>query len=254
MKKAKRLFYYLVLNILISACTTLIVLFVWQRLHPESFGGYNPLTLDFLTPTPPSILATYNASVTRTVLAATEVLTKYLVQDGDTLSSIAEQFGTTVIKLMTLNGIADANSLASGQEILVPAPTPTEPVELTGTPGKYVTPPLTGTPGTQVPAKQVAITNIFGAGDLPTERVRLVCKGQVEASLAGWKLLDQDGHVYTFPQLTLYPDGAVDVHTGSGVNDVTSLYWGLGEAVWTTGEIATLVDGQGGVISTYIVP
>jgi hypothetical protein len=100
----------------------------------------------------------------------------------------------------------------------------------------------------------VTIVNVVGAGDLATERVRLECKGEGEISLAGWQLQDAQGDVFTFPQLILFPGGAVDVRTGAGVNDVISLYWGLGKPVWTSGETVTLLDETGAVRSTYVVP
>ncbi len=43
-----------------------------------------------------------------------------VVQWGDTLSVIAEDFGTTVSELMALNGLSNANSLFVGQELIVP--------------------------------------------------------------------------------------------------------------------------------------
>jgi len=43
-----------------------------------------------------------------------------VVQWGDTLSVIAEDFGTTVSELMSLNGLSIANSLFVGQELIVP--------------------------------------------------------------------------------------------------------------------------------------
>ncbi len=130
-----------------------------------------------------------------------------------------------------------------------PSPAPKEsPVPLTPSPAS----PISATLQTQ--AAGVVITNVFGAGDLDTERVRLECRGPGAVSLSGWQIKDEDGHLYSFPQLTLYPGGAVDVHTGGGVNDVASLYWGLKEAVWTSGEKATLLDPQGKVQSTYTIP
>lgn len=44
----------------------------------------------------------------------------YTVKSGDTLSTIAERFGTTVKKLMELNGITDANKLRIGQVLKLP--------------------------------------------------------------------------------------------------------------------------------------
>ena len=36
MKLWKRLIYYLFLNVLVSACTTLVVLAIWDRTHPTA--------------------------------------------------------------------------------------------------------------------------------------------------------------------------------------------------------------------------
>ncbi len=45
----------------------------------------------------------------------------YVVQDGDTLMGIAQRFGTTVDELVRLNNLANPDSLAVGQELVVPA-------------------------------------------------------------------------------------------------------------------------------------
>jgi hypothetical protein len=100
----------------------------------------------------------------------------------------------------------------------------------------------------------VVITNVFGSGDLATERVRLERRGEGDLALANWQLRDGDGNLYTFPQLTLYPGGAVDLYSSVGVDGVAALYWGLEQPVWETGEVVTLVDGQGNIQATYTVP
>jgi LysM repeat protein len=45
----------------------------------------------------------------------------YTVKSGDTLSKIARKFGTTVDKLVALNGIANPNRIAAGTTICVKA-------------------------------------------------------------------------------------------------------------------------------------
>jgi len=57
----------------------------------------------------------------------------YVVQAGDSLSSIAARFGTTVADLMALNGLKSADFLRAGQELIVPGPPPT-PGPATDTP------------------------------------------------------------------------------------------------------------------------
>ena len=45
--------------------------------------------------------------------------TTYIVQKGDTLSAIAERYGTTYQSLAAINNIPDANKIYPGQEIIV---------------------------------------------------------------------------------------------------------------------------------------
>jgi LysM repeat protein len=44
----------------------------------------------------------------------------YVVQEGDTLAAIAEQFGTTVEELQAANGIDDPNTINIGQVLVIP--------------------------------------------------------------------------------------------------------------------------------------
>jgi formylglycine-generating enzyme required for sulfatase activity/serine/threonine protein kinase len=69
---------------------------------------------------------------------------EYTVQEGDTLTSIAEQFDTDLVILLALNPTIDVNTLSVyiGQKILIPAPDtllPTAtPVPTTVTPGTVI--------------------------------------------------------------------------------------------------------------------
>jgi len=100
----------------------------------------------------------------------------------------------------------------------------------------------------------VKITSIVGAGTLNSEIVVVKFEGEGELDLASWQLKDEDGNIFKFPQLTLYPNGAVQVHTVTGTDTVIDLYWGLGEAVWSSGENARLFDAQGNLRAVYRVP
>jgi hypothetical protein len=115
-------------------------------------------------------------------------------------------------------------------------------------------PPAQATlPGNQQD-RLITIDNVFGAGSLPDEFVLLKRVGDGELSLTGWKLDDGSGHSYTFPALTLYKNGAVQVHTTTGVDSVVDLYWGRDAAVWSVGKNVTLTDTQGVVRATYRIP
>jgi LysM repeat protein len=47
--------------------------------------------------------------------------TAYVVQEGDNLTTIAEQFGTTVDAIVQANDIEDPNVILVGQELIIPA-------------------------------------------------------------------------------------------------------------------------------------
>jgi LysM repeat protein len=44
----------------------------------------------------------------------------YIVQPGDSLSSIASRFSVTITELMAANNISDPNQLAAGQQLVIP--------------------------------------------------------------------------------------------------------------------------------------
>lgn len=67
---------------------------------------------------PPPTTATIPTTVT--TVAPTPAGT-YVIQPGDTLSVIAEQFGITIQALSDANGITDVNSIQPGQELIIPA-------------------------------------------------------------------------------------------------------------------------------------
>ena len=86
------------------------------------------------------------------------------------------------------------------------------------------------------------------------EYVQLRGSGGSSIVMTGWVLLDDDGNVYVFPQLTLFPNGTVNVHTEAGLDTVSNLYWNKDEPVWDQGDIVTLLDPEGNVLATYEVP
>jgi len=74
-----------------------------------------------ITPEP-----TQTSTVTETPTAASAFI--YKVQEGDSLSSIAQKFGTKIELILALNpNITDATKIYVGQEIIIPAPNMTLP-------------------------------------------------------------------------------------------------------------------------------
>ncbi len=100
----------------------------------------------------------------------------------------------------------------------------------------------------------VEIVSVVGAGTLGAEVIVIRYGGEGDLGLAGWQLKDSQNNTYTFPQLVLYTNGAVQVHTATGTDTVVDLYWGQREAVWESGETANLYDPQGNLRAIYQVP
>jgi hypothetical protein len=98
------------------------------------------------------------------------------------------------------------------------------------------------------------IVNVIGAGALTEERLVIQNGGAQALVLTGWYLLDNKGLAFTFPQLTLYPGVKVQVHSASGKNTPTDLYWGLSSPVWASGELAVLYDAHAIARAFFRVP
>jgi len=261
MSQWKRLLYYLMINVIVSACTVLIVLTLWEQrnspaqpvLLPETETQARS-TSQATSGTPGTPLALVQASQTPTPAEnLLENVKEYQVQFGDTLGIIAEQFDVSIDDLLRVNQINDPNSLSVGMVIYIPIPPERIPT-LTPTPTRTLPPSFTGSPGEPLPEARVVINSVIGAGDLATERVFLTRSGFGELNLAGWQLRDQNNNMFTFPQLQLYEGGAVNVWSTSGSPTVVDLYWGLQSPVWSQGEQVTLLDAQGEERATYIVP
>ena len=82
---------------------------------PTPFPTVSPTRTGLPTPTP---------SATATPLPS-PTPAKYVVQRGDTLSEIAQRYGTTVEAIAKANAIADASFIRVGQELLIPTAGPT---------------------------------------------------------------------------------------------------------------------------------
>lgn len=244
----KRLVPFLLINILVSASTTLLVMALWDRAHrpelPENGTPGPALEIPSITPTGALVVATP---------VPTPQVQVYTVSEGETLGEIALAFDIEVAELLELNGFTDPNSIGAGTKIFVPVQGVAAAEEDAGMAASAET--GAGKPLPEGADPKVEIVTVVGAGDLKSERVQLRGRGEgVTLSLAGWRLRDQDGFTYTFPQITLYGSGAVNVHSSAGVDTVVALYWNAGEPVWRSGETATLIDQDGFIQAIYLVP
>jgi hypothetical protein len=280
MRQAKRLFYIVLLNIIISAITVGVMLRLWEKDHPQIPAEDTPVVIiitatqsvmlpivgnDFasgtITPFDTGISITGTLEVTPTL----EMLT-YRVKEGDILGALAIQFNVSVADIMAVNNLTDPDSLYMGQILYIPtAPLPS--VTSTAIPPTIIAsatprPSATSTEGsttTTTPTvigqeAQVVIDAVIGAGVLENERVLIRRTGDGELSLAGWRLTDNKGNEYIFPQLTLYKDGAINVNTRTGQNTVVDLFWGLTSPIWNSGKIISIYDTQNNLRATYTLP
>ena len=247
MRRWRQVFLFLILNVLVSACTIFAVLQLWNRYYGGPNGGLDPVALLIPTVTPtPEPLDLGTPQVTPTI-----PLEIYQVQAGDTLGTIAEAYGVPVEQIMQINGLSDPNALGSGEVLLIPVTPDPASLPPTETP---IPPEPSPTPLPFGDALRIDITTIVGAGSLADERVVIELFSDLELPLEGWQLEDNDGQVFRFPQFVLFQGGAVNIYTKSGTDTVLDLHWGLGETVWESGETAILRDPEGNIRASFTVP
>lgn len=183
----------------------------------------------------------------------------YVVQPGDSLTSIALRFRVSLEDLMQANGITDPDYISVGQKLLIPAGASaviTRVPEATHTPAAPPTPLVTSTPAEPTPRPQGAsleVAAVIDAGDIQHEALFLTNAGAAALNLKGWSVSDGRGHVYSFPDVTLKGHGTIILHTGVGQDDEVNLYWGLDVALWEEGTTVLIKDAGGRVVLRHEV-
>jgi len=104
------------------------------------------------------------------------------------------------------------------------------------------------------PHSALEISGVIGAGQLEKEVLTLRNRGAESLSLELWVLKDAGSASYTFPALTLFPGGSVNLHSASGDDSASDLYWGRTNPVWQSGKLATVSDAHGSVEAVYRIP
>lgn len=102
------------------AAGLLLALVACAPTPPQTALPTLPAVLD-ITPAP-----TLDIDATATAFADLAMPTPtaaalYTVQDGDTLSDLAERFATTIDELVAANGLTDPDALQPGQTLLIPS-------------------------------------------------------------------------------------------------------------------------------------
>lgn len=256
----RRMLPFILINIVVSATVMLAILFWWenQRTPAADLVAESPAT-------PVRPVTTAVADLTLPPVDESEPPGEpesdalvHTVVTGDTLGNISAFYDVPLDDIMVANGLTDPNLLAVGQQLVIPVgglPTPTPPPP-TATPAPDIIPtPIPTAVEDSVGEVVIEITAVNNPGTLSSESVEIKNLGGRQVALQGWQLVDSQRHIYTFGQVTLYGDGAaILIHTTAGQNGTADLYWGQSEAVWQSGELVTLLNADGEIVNTTVVP
>ncbi len=253
----RRMLPFILINIFVSAAVVLGILYWWDSRQPVSQEAEvveTAVSADFIIPTSPIITAE-TATLTPT---PTEGPPVHIVVAGDTLGRLSEFYGVTVEDIMAANGMDNPNIISVGQQLIIPvggvATAIPENLAPTAVPSIIPT-PLATAPAPEEGQSVIKITEVVGIGDLQTEAVQIINEGTAQQALFNWRLIDEDGRIYLFGQVTIFGEGAgILLHSAAGRDGATDLYWGQNTAVWQPGEQVTLLDANGNIQATFTTP
>jgi competence protein ComEC len=168
-----------------------------------------------------------------------------LVSDGDRVSVRTQRDAPTA-----------PQRLREGDPV---SPGTTAPVQQRVTLGGVGTvttaPPATTVTDGGTPTGALAIETVHadaGGADsenLNDEYIVFTNTGTEELDLSGHTVSDAAGHTYTVPEgVTLEPDATLTVHTGTGTDTETDLYWGSGSPIWNNGGDTVTVTAPDGTV------
>jgi LysM repeat protein len=209
----------------------------------------------------PSVPA--SSTPTITVSPASDGCLRHVVQAGDTVSAIAQQYGVAINDIFVSNGIGETTILQIGDVLIVPVegcavpatPTPVPsatPVLPTATPFNLPPPGPTATPTATPLNVQVQITSVLAPGDINNEAIEITNLGDV-IDLQGWRLMTMRGEIFRFPEFRFSTGSTLHVYSRRGSNTPAALYWGRDTAAWRAGETVTLTDSTGQERATFTV-
>jgi len=261
---------FIAVNVIVSATVMLLVLTIWNRVNDaHSANDANEREAADITISArltPSLLpneANEEGTPAAPAVAPSPAPAEqhYVVQPGDTLLGIAGRYGIPLEELMRANGISDPNLLQAGQTLVIPtdgSPEPpalatTSPTPTSDAVGGATLPPALIPTITPSGEPVVQIGQVLGSGELAGEVVVIRNLGGL-VNLSQWTLSDAAGNVFTFPDISLFPNVQMRIHSTGGRSTPSDLYWGRETPAWDGGELITLRDAQGNVIDTYIVP
>lgn len=251
---ARKMIPFLLLNVLVSAVVVLAILYWWDNRDAGSETAVSiPTTITPAIPVPNTVV--FPAIPPTSTPEPDSGPPVHIVQAGDTLGTISQLYDVTVEEIMAENGLTNPNIISVGQQLVIPVGGVSTPVpEDTAVPEEAVVPSPIATEAVGSGEAVVEISAVIGPGQVADEAVLLTNSGEDRIALQNWLLVDEDGHEYKFGQVTLFAGSDLRINTTSGVNGPTALFWGLNEAIWTSGETVTLRDSTGATRVTFEVP
>jgi cell wall-associated NlpC family hydrolase len=142
---------------------------------------------------------------------------------------------------------------ASPANALAPLETPV--ADATQPASAAVAPVVTATVAQPAPAASTAanvrISTVVYPGQRTREAVVIVNEGD-QVDMTGWTLSNPRGQIYSFGSVLLFKDSFINLHTTSGVDVPTDLFWNRDEAAWQVGDVATLKRGEE-TVATFTV-
>ena len=146
----------------------------------------------------------------------------------------------TTAQTVTSTPTATAPATQTNTPTLTPSRTFTSTATITPTQTPTPSPTETATVSGLPDVKVAAGCSQFDAPgndnqNLNEEYVCFENQGGSPAAMTGWHVKDEYGHTYTFPEFTLPAGAHALLHSGSGIDSLTDLYWGRSVAVWNNG-------------------
>ena len=265
----RRMLPFIFLNIIVSAAVVLTILWWWDGRQEEATASITAAQEIGQVNLPQGESPTVEREAEAAELPVNEIVAVpdesgpevHIVAAGETLGQISSRYDVSMEEIMDANGMSNANFLFVGQELVIPlAGAEAEVVEESDEANNAdavedVPAPIATTAPAADGEARIEIREVVGAGQLPLEAVQVVNNGSREANLAEWKLADQFGNYYEFSAITLFGDGAgIVIHTASGQDSATDLYWGAEESLWNSGDMVVLYDAEGTVVAEYQIP
>lgn len=259
------------INAVISLMITLLALWLVElrRPDPEQLAAIitpRPQIILAATPIPAStpVPQSQNDSPTTAPIPPTIIPQgeSYTVRAGDSLSSIATRFNVSINTLLETNNLDNPDFVFVGQVLFLPAGAveiaqaatqlPTTQSATSGPSTNSAT--SNPTSSNQAESGGLQITRIDGIGDLAGEVLQIVNDSDAALNLQGWRIRQEGGPTYIFGNFPIFPGGSVRLHSTTGTDTSIDLYWGQSGAVWQSQQTAQLVDGEGRLVTQYVIP